>query len=109
MNQRWHPFHVGILCRAAGRGSPLLEEVSWADGHAPLSLLCALERRVLPRRSPSFGGRLRRAGRGASASEQSGLCEQPAGEVGEDLRSGRSKKWRYRGGLRSRIVAYPRV
>jgi transposase-like protein len=42
-------------------------------------------------------------------SELSSLCERLAGEVADELRSGRSKKWRCPGDLRSRIVSYARV
>ncbi len=44
-----------------------------------------------------------------STSELSSVCEQLAGEVAEELRSGRSKKWRCPSDLRSRIVSYARV
>ena len=37
------------------------------------------------------------------------LCERLAGEVAEELRSGRSKKWRCPRELRERIVSYARV
>ncbi len=44
-----------------------------------------------------------------SGSELSGLSEQLSGEVAEELRSGRSKKWRCPAELRLRIVSYARV
>lgn len=44
-----------------------------------------------------------------STSELSGLCDRLAGEVADELRSGRSKKWRCPGELRLRIVSYARV
>ena len=44
-----------------------------------------------------------------STSELSGLCDRLAGEVADELRSGRSKKWRCPADLRSRIVSYAQV
>ena len=44
-----------------------------------------------------------------STSELSGLCNRLAGEVADELRSGRSKKWRCPADLRLRIVSYARV
>ena len=42
-------------------------------------------------------------------SELSRLCERLAGEVADELRSGRSRKWRCPSDLRLRIVSYARV
>ena len=44
-----------------------------------------------------------------SGSDLRSLCEQLAGEVAEELRCGRSKKWRCPADLRTRIVSYARV
>ena len=44
-----------------------------------------------------------------STSELSGLCDRLAGEVADELRSGRSKKWRCPAELRLRVVSYARV
>lgn len=44
-----------------------------------------------------------------STSELSGLCDRLAGEVADELRCGRSKKWRCPADLRLRIVSYARV
>jgi hypothetical protein len=50
-----------------------------------------------------------RQSRGVVASELSSLCERLAGEVANELRSGRSKKWRCTADLRLRVVSHARV
>ena len=56
-----------------------------------------------------MGGAFVGQGGGASTSELSGLCDQMAANVADELRSGRSKKWRCLADRRFRIVSYGRV